>query len=908
MKNKILKNYAFVVAFSLLFGSIYIQPSSISLALQGKLSLDKKEISLHLEEAQTSKHEIKITNLSNEDIFYSAYKIANESRPYQIKQNSLNAADPGDELGSGWYTTQQNFGRTGFNPVESSVPPYAYKWQHQADKVLFSPVISGRNLYIPSENGNVYWIDSRTGVNKSLFSISTNLTTINLHKKYLILTSSSELFVYDRVQMTILWKMPCSMSNAYSISAEDETLFYTNGNSVVSCNIASGNPKWFIEGGFKRISLTNSQIIAVSGMDTITSLDKESGKTNWQVKFENRVIGSPLCYDDKIFVTSNSLLDNKTEIQCLDQDGKNIWTYKIDSLAIAPVSANEVSIYLALNNGNVNCIDKATGILNWKQDLKAPIHVPVVLTYGLAFIGTNDSKIIALDNKNGEYKWEVKTKFPVESPLVIAQGFIYAADNVGTLLAYGRDWENVVPPMPPDRLKAFPGNNMVTLSWRALMLEQDLAGYHIYRKTLYEKDFSFITSLPFVNNYQDRSLKNNSTYHYTIRAFDTYGNESTTSNMASVTPSEKADPPWLTFEPTSGLIQSNKDLQMQINVNTFDLVPGLYSGSIFIAHSGDMEEEEPISIKVNLEVKRRISDKPRAPIFSKVVPSDTRVTLTWIPDNTFQTYMLYRSTVSKDEYHLLTTLTSASTNYQDDTVKNGQKYFYALKGIDKQSKETDFSDEAVVIPKPLPIEVNMQNNSQVSVPVLKISGHVDPKAKFSVNQIQIPISQDGFYETMIGVTVGDNSIPLVATDTGNEKQEFRLKLNFKCSELQILLKINSNLVEVNSFKWPYLLEAPPSIVEARTYVPVRFISEIVGATVKWDSREKKITITKGDINIELWLDRKTVRVNGKETIIDAAPFVSNGRTLVPLRFIVEPLGANVVWNKQEQSILLTFKF
>lgn len=908
MKNKILTFRTLLIIIALLSGSLCIQTFSLSLAMQGKLSIDKKELSLHMEESQTSKQEIKISNLTNTDIFYSAYKVSIESRPYLTKQSSLTAADPMDELGSGWFTTQQNFGRTGFNPVESSIPPYAYKWQHQADKVLFSPVISGRNLYVPSENGNVYWIDSRTGVNKSLFSISSNLTTISLHKKYLVLTSSSELFVYDRVQMTILWKMPCSMSNAYSISAEEENLYYTNGNSLISCNIATGNPKWYIEGGFKRISLLNSQIIAVSGTDTVTSLNKDTGKTNWQVKFDNRVIGSPLCYDDQIFVTTNSLLDNKTEIQCLDPDGKNLWTYKIDSLAIAPVSANEMNIYLALNNGNVNCIDKATGILNWKQDLKVPIHVPVVLTYGLAFVGTNDSKIIALDNQTGEYKWEVKTKFPVESPIVIAQGFIYTADNTGTLLAYGRDWENVVPPMPPDRLKAFPGNKMVTLSWRALMLEQDLAGYHVYRKTLYEKDFSFIATLPFVNNYQDRFLKNESTYHYVIRAYDTYGNESTTSNMASVTPSEKADPPWLTFEPTSGLIHSNRDMQMQISINTFDLVPGLYSGAIFIAHSGDMEDEEPLSININLEVKRRISDKPRPPVFSKVIPSDTRATLSWIPDNSFQTYMLYRSTVSKDEYHLLTTLTSASTNFQDDTVKNGQKYFYVLKGIDKQSKESDFSEEAVVVPKPLPIEVNIQNNSQVSVPVLKISGHVDPKARFSVNQIQIPLSQDGFYETMIGVTVGDNSIPLVATDTGNEKQEYRLNLFFKCSELQILLKINSNLVEVNSFKWPYLLEAPPSIVEARTYVPVRFISEIVGATVKWDPREKKITITKSNISIELWLDRKTVRVNGKETVIDAAPFVSNGRTLVPLRFIVEPLGANVVWNKQEQSISLTFRF
>ncbi|MDD3427613.1 MAG: copper amine oxidase N-terminal domain-containing protein, partial [Caldisericia bacterium] len=60
--------------------------------------------------------------------------------------------------------------------------------------------------------------------------------------------------------------------------------------------------------------------------------------------------------------------------------------------------------------------------------------------------------------------------------------------------------------------------------------------------------------------------------------------------------------------------------------------------------------------------------------------------------------------------------------------------------------------------------------------------------------------------------------------------------------------------------------------------------------------------------IELWIGKKIVKINGKEHQIDAEPFIENGRTLVPLRFITEPLGAEVIWNEKDRSIQLNFKF
>jgi outer membrane protein assembly factor BamB len=893
---------------ALLVVSFMMLPCNRIVAVQGKLSVEKEELSLRLEESQTSKQDIKIINLTNSDIFFSAYKLAEDSRPYQHALSAINNADTTEELGSGWYTTQQNYERTGYNLPESSVPPYAYKWQYQADKVLFSPVVSGRNLYIPSENGNVYWIDSRTGVNKDLFSISSNLTTINIHKKYLILTSTSEIFVYDRIQMTILWKANCDFSNPYSVVAEGDNLYYANGNSLILCNITNGNPEWEIAGGYKRVSIFGTKLFAVTDKNAVVCMNKTTGSVDWQLPLQKNIIGSPSCMANSLYITLTAPADNKSEILCIGVDGKSRWSYLADGLAMAPVSVNEDAVFCPLNNGQVLSLNQIDGKILWKQDIKNPIYVPVALTSTHAFIGTNDGTIYALNIQTGEIVWKTSAKFPISSPLVVAQGFIYAANNSGTMIAFGREWENVVPPMPPDRLKGFPGNGSVTLAWRAQMLEPDLAGYHVYRRSLYEKDFGFIKNLLFVNNFQDLNVKNGNPYDYIIRSYDTYGNESTTSNMVSVTPTEKADPGWLVFDPTSGLIPSGKEITMSVSINTFSLPPGLYSGSINIFHTGDMESEQAIAIKVKLEVLRRVSDKPGKPSFTSINASDTSVKLAWLRDLNIKSYELYRSTVSKDEYHLLTTLTGDSNVYLDQTVANGKQYFYQLKGIDKNGKESDFSDEVSITPKPLPIQVQYQNGTVFTKPVIQLTGKVDPKATLLIKNVSIPVMVDGSFDTMIGLTVGDNQIPVIAQDTDKNQQEYALKLVFKTSELLIHLQINSKLVLVNDLKWPYLLEAPPLIQDGRTFVPVRFISEVIGASVTWDPQEKKVTILKNNTKIELWLDRKSVRVNGTESIIDAAPFVSNGRTLVPLRFIVEPLGAAINWNKFEQTIDLDFKF
>ncbi|MBS3984021.1 MAG: copper amine oxidase N-terminal domain-containing protein [Selenomonadales bacterium] len=99
-----------------------------------------------------------------------------------------------------------------------------------------------------------------------------------------------------------------------------------------------------------------------------------------------------------------------------------------------------------------------------------------------------------------------------------------------------------------------------------------------------------------------------------------------------------------------------------------------------------------------------------------------------------------------------------------------------------------------------------------------------------------------------------------------------------------------------------MLEVPPRIVQGRTVVPVRFVAEALGATVTWQEATQSVTVTYGATAVHLTIGSTIATVNGNRVSLDVAPFVERGRTLVPLRFLAETLGFEVLWHGLTNSI------
>jgi hypothetical protein len=122
-------------------------------------------------------------------------------------------------------------------------------------------------------------------------------------------------------------------------------------------------------------------------------------------------------------------------------------------------------------------------------------------------------------------------------------------------------------------------------------------------------------------------------------------------------------------------------------------------------------------------------------------------------------------------------------------------------------------------------------------------------------------------------------------------------------KLSIELAIDSLKAVVNGRL--FTLETAPLILDNRTMVPLRFIGEALGATVQWNEALRAVTLKLGDRVIVLGIGSSVVSVNGQEVVIDVPAQIVGGTTMVPLRFVSESLLLAITFDDATRKIFIT---
>lgn len=99
-------------------------------------------------------------------------------------------------------------------------------------------------------------------------------------------------------------------------------------------------------------------------------------------------------------------------------------------------------------------------------------------------------------------------------------------------------------------------------------------------------------------------------------------------------------------------------------------------------------------------------------------------------------------------------------------------------------------------------------------------------------------------------------------------------------------------------------DVPPMIIEGRTMVPMRKIFEEIGAAVQWEQSSQTASANKGDIAISIQIDNNIMNVSGKEIVLDVPAQIINDRTLVPARAVSEAFGAYVDWSDKHRAVII----
>lgn len=100
-------------------------------------------------------------------------------------------------------------------------------------------------------------------------------------------------------------------------------------------------------------------------------------------------------------------------------------------------------------------------------------------------------------------------------------------------------------------------------------------------------------------------------------------------------------------------------------------------------------------------------------------------------------------------------------------------------------------------------------------------------------------------------------------------------------------------------------ETVPYIKNGRTYLPVRFVAENLGASVEWNAETGTATIRSEEAIITISDRSDILTINGEDTKMDVTPEISNGRMMAPIRFIAEALNCAVGWNGKENKAVIT---
>ena len=105
----------------------------------------------------------------------------------------------------------------------------------------------------------------------------------------------------------------------------------------------------------------------------------------------------------------------------------------------------------------------------------------------------------------------------------------------------------------------------------------------------------------------------------------------------------------------------------------------------------------------------------------------------------------------------------------------------------------------------------------------------------------------------------------------------------------------------------FFKDAPPVIVNDRTYVPMRAIFESLGAYVEWDNDTRCVFAHKRLSHIVMHIDEGIYYVNSDRHTMVAKPLLIDDRLMLPVRDVSESIGAEVLWSAAEKKVIISSK-
>ncbi len=288
-------------------------------------------------------------------------------------------------------------------------------------------------------------------------------------------------------------------------------------------------------------------------------------------------------------------------------------------------------------------------------------------------------------------------------------------------------------------------------------------------------------------------------------------------------------------------------------------------------------------------------------------------------------YYVYRSTTSGGQTILPETdFWISGTSYVDKKVTPGTTYYYIVKPVladgytGKASNEIKAYYKGAKLLITLKAKVNTDNITlewSDSYNNDDIVGYYVYRANSPGGQTSLPetdfwITGNSYKDTKVvpGSTyyyivkpaLKDKTLGKASNEVSAKYSHFYGTISMTLGEKKML--VNGKWLEIDPGK-----NTVPVLKNARTMLPIRALIESMGGTVDYVSGEQKITVKWNGKTVCVWIGKTSYKVDGVKKTMDVAPYYSDtGRTMIPMRFIIENLGCNIEWDGSTRTATVSY--
>ncbi len=255
-------------------------------------------------------------------------------------------------------------------------------------------------------------------------------------------------------------------------------------------------------------------------------------------------------------------------------------------------------------------------------------------------------------------------------------------------------------------------------------------------------------------------------------------------------------------------------------------------------------------------------------------------------------------------------------------VRGSRKFAVSSLHIESNKDDGRRTHSFASLPHSLVKVIDEQNSTDGYFINIDIPLELDYKSDLSTASNQLTITG----KTTVGTTLSINS-KLVPVDSEGKFIK-TIDLNSRVTDIEFMMVDEFNRflmikrrVEISTITelgfhngensaWTngacQTFDASPYITNGRTLVPIRFITVQLDFDISWNSEDRRVDISKNGTSIQMWIGNVNAKLNGNDYRLDAPPEITSDRTFVPLRFVSEALGCDVSWDNKTRTALVTY--